>query len=260
MRLDREYGAPTASSAGLESDVDRILRVTGTNNGEVVRPKNTQVPMAEFKKRANAPLGRTTGSASAVNEEPAVDYSINRRYESVKNEDQAADFQTAMESSAARAKQEARQLASERATEEEVVAADPGNSDSSYAERPSPAEVYASTFETPTSAAYGGSSSAVEADLRRGNLSPLPQVVSTIPAAPSGSAAAAAPLAPAFSASDTFNNSFGAQPFADMMTRLGEPGAVPTALPATQADIACPKCAELKAKDFSFCLKCGHNF
>ncbi len=215
------------TTAGLDADVDRIVRLMATSDGEVVRPKTSQVPMAEFQKRSSASTARTTTKKAAfLSDQGASSTSPESRYDQPSREpDHASIFQNAIDSSAARARTEARQVAAERAVE---AANEPAASSEPVAAPPAEPADYSNV--------YADSGNGLQV-LRAATPPPFESAVK----APSGSSAA----------SDAFNKSFGLD--------LGNPG-MSTLSASAQADINCPKCAEPKSRDFSFCLKCGHTF
>lgn len=120
-------------STGLNADLERIGRLTGNGEGGGrMRSPVDQVPMAEFKKRATAGgvARKTHDKLNAMTEAEGFDA------------DPAADFQAAIDSSAAKTRLDAREQALSQAT----LSFDDRPSEESLPEADS--ETYAASFGT----------------------------------------------------------------------------------------------------------------
>jgi hypothetical protein len=113
----RRFDDPDERPADLADDVDRILKVIhhtdGGAYGDALKPRNTQVPMAEFKKRADSPVKVSAhGAASTL----VSAYGDNGgRFDgqnsasantSQRLDDHSTELTTALDSSAARVRRE----------------------------------------------------------------------------------------------------------------------------------------------------------
>jgi hypothetical protein len=282
----RRFDDPQDQPADLSDDVDRILKVIHHSDGAssgALKPRNTQVPMAEFKKRADSPVKVSARGAGALRVS-AFGAGSGRREDqnsdfanTSQQNDHSSELSTAIDSLAANV---------QRDHKEKIASS--AYSPSTIPDESRPAVVQDGKFIDSYVATFSRNSATQDETVAPVALStpstPSTPSISSTPSTPSISGIPGTPSIP--STPSTPSSSFdlsafslqaASAPFADVLSSMGSNlgdmktssgGSLPLGSLAsfdTNRDTSavqanCPKCSEPKSKDFSFCLKCGLNF